>query len=88
MCFAEKTHPELLPHISEHVSPMSALGRLLQQWQKNVYHVSVMPCADKKLEAARAEHVNDDDKRPYTDCALTTGACMRLRGEVIVFPCR
>lgn len=62
MCYAEKTHGSyILPHIATTRSPQAILGALLKQvlgpargWDPaHVYHVTVMPCYDKKLEASR-----------------------------------
>lgn len=38
----------------------------------NVYHVSVMPCYDKKLEASRNDFTSSDGVKEV-DCVLTTG---------------
>ncbi|KAJ1444968.1 iron hydrogenase, partial [Pelagophyceae sp. CCMP2097] len=69
VCFIEKSCPKVLPHVSSARSPMSALGALIKQrdgavlpagaWDKPVAHVAVMPCADKKLEAARRDFLDD-----------------------------
>lgn len=62
MCYAEKTHGSyILPHIAATRSPQAVMGALVKQrlaplkgWQPSqVYHVTVMPCYDKKLEASR-----------------------------------
>lgn len=56
---------------------------------EEVYHVTVMPCYDKKLEAARDDFVFDlepHDKRhqsevnriPEVDSVLTTGEVLEL----------
>ncbi|RRT47211.1 hypothetical protein BHM03_00059315 [Ensete ventricosum] len=55
----------------------------------NVYHVTVMPCYDKKLEAARDEfsfsvdegengHANSVMKIPEVDSVLTSGEVLDL----------
>jgi iron only hydrogenase large subunit-like protein len=62
VCYAEKTHGSyILPYIASSRSPQGIMGALVKQllaplkgWQPSrVYHVSVMPCYDKKLEASR-----------------------------------
>jgi iron only hydrogenase large subunit-like protein len=39
---------------------------------RNVYHVTVMPCYDKKLEAARPDFYDDSLHSRDVDCVLTT----------------
>lgn len=39
-----------------------------------VYHVSVMPCYDKKLEASRPDFFDQEHQTRDVDCVLTTGA--------------
>ena len=64
VCYAEKTHgPLLLPHLSAVRSPQGAAGLLVKQLfcaqrgldPARVYHVAIMPCFDKKLEASRPD---------------------------------
>lgn len=63
VCYAEKTHPHVLPHISRVKSPQALMGtllkttlsRLLDISPARIWHVAVMPCFDKKLEASREE---------------------------------
>jgi len=64
VCYAEKTHGSfILPHISTAKSPQAIMGTVVKrQWGLNrgidpskIYHCTVMPCYDKKLEAAREE---------------------------------
>jgi iron only hydrogenase large subunit-like protein len=38
----------------------------------SIYHVSVAPCFDKKLEASRTEFTNDFHKSKDVDCVLST----------------
>jgi iron only hydrogenase large subunit-like protein len=39
----------------------------------HIYHVTVMPCYDKKLEASRQDFYDDVYKTRDVDCVLTTG---------------
>lgn len=63
ICYAEKTHPHILPHLSRLKSPQALMGTLLKTALSRklgispdrIYHVAVMPCFDKKLEASREE---------------------------------
>lgn len=79
ICYAEKTHGELLPLISKTRSPQQMAGllakRYLYQQEKDtsVYHVTVMPCYDKKLEASRQDFFDDVTSTRDVDCVITTG---------------
>lgn len=64
VCFAEKSAHHLLLFISAVKSPQQLYGS--SQSQK--YTVTVMPCADKKLEATRGDFVDAKD----VDLVLTT----------------
>ncbi|KAI1107596.1 cytosolic Fe-S cluster assembly factor NAR1 [Jackrogersella minutella] len=63
VCYAEKTHPHVLPHISRVKSPQALTGTLLKTVlsrtlgipPERIWHLAVMPCFDKKLEASREE---------------------------------
>ncbi|RCI00018.1 hypothetical protein CU097_013230 [Rhizopus azygosporus] len=78
VCYAEKTHGDVLPHISTAKSPQQMMGSLVKNYfaQKlgqapsQIYHVSVMPCYDKKLEASRPDFEVDGIRD--VDCVLTT----------------
>lgn len=60
-------------------------GRLLKIKNKNspaeVYHVAVMPCYDKKLEASRQDFYNDVYNTRHVDCVITTGELHLLMQE-------
>ncbi|KAL6236189.1 cytosolic Fe-S cluster assembly factor nar1 [Aspergillus navahoensis] len=63
ICYAEKTHPFILPHLSRLKSPQALAGTLLKTAiskklgvpPSRIWHLSIMPCFDKKLEASREE---------------------------------
>lgn len=63
ICYAEKTHPYVLPHLSRVKSPQALMGTLLKTTLSKklgispdrIWHLAVMPCLDKKLEASREE---------------------------------
>lgn len=46
-----------------------------------IYHVAVMPCYDKKLEASRQDFYNDVHKTRHVDCVITTGELDLLMRE-------
>ncbi|KAF8629649.1 hypothetical protein AX17_005588 [Amanita inopinata Kibby_2008] len=81
ICYAEKTHPEMLPYIARTKSPQQTMGTLVKEWlgerwgkrADEIYHVAVMPCYDKKLEASRQDFYNDVYSTRDVDCVITTG---------------
>jgi len=88
ICYAEKTHGELLPFISNVKSPQQVMGSLVKEWigpklgltREDIYHVSVMPCYDKKLEASRQDFATASGNRDV-DCVLTSGEVQRILDE-------
>ncbi|KDN52612.1 iron hydrogenase [Tilletiaria anomala UBC 951] len=95
ICYAEKTHGELLPFISTTKSPQQVAGILAKRYLlplsnrtaakeapfQRVYHVTVMPCYDKKLEASRQDFVDEVTGWKEVDCVLTTGELEKLMEE-------
>ncbi|KAG1734744.1 iron hydrogenase [Suillus paluster] len=81
ICYAEKAHSEMLPFIARTKSPQQVMGTLVKSWFGNrwgvqpdqIYHVSVMPCYDKKLEASRQDFYSDLYSTRDVDCVITTG---------------
>ncbi|KAF7315649.1 Fe-hyd-lg-C domain-containing protein [Mycena indigotica] len=81
ICYAEKAHSEILPFIATTKSPQQVMGTLVKDWMgkkwgklpDEIYHVTVMPCYDKKLEASRSDFFNSDYSTRDVDCVLTTG---------------
>jgi iron only hydrogenase large subunit-like protein len=90
ICYAEKTHPHVLPHLSKLKSPQALTGTLLKSvlckslgiHPSQIWHLAIMPCFDKKLEASREELTNrywqpdesiDDLHNPVrdVDCVIT-----------------
>lgn len=86
VCYAEKTHPHTLPYISHVKSPQQIMGSYVKEVvgselgrsPDKVYHISIMPCYDKKLEASRSDFYNDLYSTRDVDCVLTTGELERL----------
>lgn len=79
VCYAEKTHGELLVPLISHVrSPQSITGRLIKDFfcrkldinSNEIFHVCVMPCYDKKLEASRKDFFIEEGV-PEVDCVVT-----------------
>ncbi|KAF1882450.1 hypothetical protein Lal_00039098 [Lupinus albus] len=98
ICYAEKQLGSfVLPNISKVKSPQQTIGTIIKHYlcqdmglrPEEIYHVTVMPCYDKKLEAARDDFVfqlesHDEDRRsdvnmiPEVDSVLTTGEILEL----------
>ncbi|KAI0109683.1 iron only hydrogenase large subunit domain-containing protein [Nemania sp. FL0031] len=94
VCYAEKTHPYVLPHISKIKSPQALMGTLLKTSLSRtlgispdrIWHLAVMPCFDKKLEASREEltdSVWNGNGRPGSgvrdvDCVITSKEVLML----------
>ncbi|KAM6407417.1 cytosolic iron-sulfur assembly component 3 isoform 1-T1 [Rhynochetos jubatus] len=87
ICYAEKTHGSfIIPYISTAKSPQQVMGSLIKgcfaEWQHRtpdqIYHVTVMPCYDKKLEASRPDFFNQEYQTRDVDCVITTGEVLKL----------
>lgn len=81
VCYAEKTHGSfILPYISTTRSPQQIMGVLVKQFLAEklkitgdqIYHVTIMPCYDKKLEASRDDFFNDVLQCRDVDCVITS----------------
>lgn len=82
ICYAEKTHGEfILPYISATRSPQQMMGSLVKDHfakaqglsPGKIYHVTVMPCYDKKLEASRPDFYNEEEESREVDLVITSG---------------
>ncbi|KAF9887797.1 Cytosolic Fe-S cluster assembly factor nar1 [Aspergillus nanangensis] len=93
ICYAEKTHPFILPHLSRLKSPQALSGTLLKSVlsktlgvpASRIWHLAVMPCFDKKLEASREELTDAswNSSEPASpvrdvDCVITTRELLSL----------
>ncbi|KAK0615399.1 Cytosolic Fe-S cluster assembly factor nar1 [Lasiodiplodia hormozganensis] len=92
ICYAEKTHPYVLPHLSRMKSPQALAGTLVKSvlYRKfgippeKVWHLAVMPCFDKKLEASRSELTSaawlPSSSNPVrdVDCVITARELLSL----------
>ncbi|KAK6743665.1 hypothetical protein RB195_010760 [Necator americanus] len=81
VCYAEKSHGAfLLPFLSKVRSPQAMCGALVKDFLSHqfgvlpsaIYHATVMPCFDKKLEASRPDFYVHDSEIRETDCVLST----------------
>lgn len=90
VCYAEKAQGDLLPLLSAARSSQGVMGALVKKFwapqngrnAAEVYHVTAMPCYDKKLEASRQDFYSDVYKTRDTDCVLTTGELDLLLAEM------
>jgi len=94
VCYAEKTHPYVLPHLSRVKSPQALMGTLLKTTLSKllrispdrIWHLAIMPCFDKKLEASREELTDtvwNGDGKPGrgvrdVDCVITSKEILML----------
>ncbi|XP_054851546.1 cytosolic iron-sulfur assembly component 3 [Eublepharis macularius] len=87
ICYAEKTHGSfIIPYISTTKSPQQVMGSLVKghfsERQRlrpdQIYHVAVMPCYDKKLEASRPDFFIQEHQTREVDCVITTGEVLKL----------
>jgi len=95
ICYAEKTHgDDVLPYISAVKSPQQVMGTILKRYActslgllpEDIYHVTIMPCYDKKLEAAREDFIFEVEREGVpggsmiteVDCVLTSSEILDL----------
>ncbi|RFU36013.1 hypothetical protein B7463_g400, partial [Scytalidium lignicola] len=92
ICYAEKTHPHVLPHLSRLKSPQALMGTILKTTLSRklgispdrIWHVAIMPCFDKKLEASREKLTdtiwNGDSAKGVrdVDCVITSKELLML----------
>lgn len=81
VCYAEKAHGNfILPYISTTRSPQQIMGVLVKQYlaqqlcvsADKIYHITVMPCYDKKLEASRDDFYSETLNSKDVDCVITS----------------
>ncbi|KAM9392831.1 cytosolic Fe-S cluster assembly factor narfl [Pholidichthys leucotaenia] len=90
ICYAEKTHGEyILPYISTTRSPQQMMGSLVKGYfaeqqglsPQQIYHVAVMPCFDKKLEASRSDFYLSKAETREVDCVITSAEVLNMLEE-------
>lgn len=81
ICYAEKSFPKVLPYIATSKSPQQVMGTIVKKYvakeldmndARKIYHVAIMPCFDKKLEASRPEFEQE------VNLVLTSGEIVDL----------
>ena len=86
--YVENENPKYLPNISSCKSPMEMFGALVRDQYKakdaedgkKTFHIAIMPCTAKKMEAAREEFATDGN--PDVDLVLTTHEVIDMIKEV------
>lgn len=53
--------------------PFAAMFPTQHLTPDKIYHVAVMPCHDKKLEASRPDFFSQEHQTRDVDCVITTG---------------
>lgn len=87
ICYAEKQKSSLIPTISQVRSPQQLTGVMLkdvitrscQVTRSEIYHVAIMPCFDKKLEASRGEFQVDEARD--VDTVITSAEVVNMIKE-------
>lgn len=88
-CYWEKQGGDLLGLLSNVMSPQGIAGSYvkrrmaLQDPSKTVYHLTIQPCFDRKLEAARDGYMASV---PHTDCVLSTVELLQWMNDCHVSP--
>ncbi|AFR96934.1 cytosolic Fe-S cluster assembly factor NAR1 [Cryptococcus neoformans C23] len=90
VCYAEKAQGDMLPLLSAARSSQGIIGALAKSWYgpklqykpDEIYHVTAMPCYDKKLEASRSDFYSSLYSTRDVDCVLTTGELDLLLQEL------
>ena len=85
--YLENENPKYLKNISTCKSPMEMVGAIFRDKYaakdaadgRTTYHIAIMPCTAKKMEAARPEFVHDG--RPDVDLVLTTREVIDMMQE-------
>ncbi|KAK6909480.1 cytosolic Fe-S cluster assembly factor NAR1 [Kwoniella mangroviensis CBS 10435] len=90
VCYAEKAQGDMLHLLSNARSSQGIIGALAKDWYghkmnhkpNEIYHVTAMPCYDKKLEASRSDFYSSLYSTRDVDCVLTTGELDLLLQEL------
>lgn len=92
ICYAEKTQQQLVGSLSRTKSPQQIMGTLVKHFfpQKalqsaiapaRVFHATVMPCYDKKLEASRPDFFDEIHQTRDVDCVIATSELVQIIEE-------
>ncbi|KAM7262913.1 hypothetical protein ACFE04_000596 [Oxalis oulophora] len=93
ICYAEKLLGSfVLPYVSSVKSPQQTIGATIKHHLCNkigvrpneIYHVTIMPCYDKKLEAAREDFVfQPESQEECQDNGITEVDSVLTSGEIL-----
>jgi iron only hydrogenase large subunit-like protein len=87
ICYAEKTQgKQILPFISTVKSPQQIIGAFVKKQIASklqippnlIFHVTIMPCFDKKLEGSRNDFFDEMYETRDVDCVLTTSEIVTM----------
>lgn len=92
VCYVEKRYREFVPLLSRTRSPQQMAGTLVKHvWRPEgramdrIFHCTVMPCFDKKLEASREDFVADlegsSSSSKEVDTVITTTELVQVLAE-------
>eukprot|EP01029_Cantina_marsupialis_P014883 TRINITY_DN3257_c0_g1_i1.p1 TRINITY_DN3257_c0_g1~~TRINITY_DN3257_c0_g1_i1.p1 ORF type:complete len:553 (+),score=190.56 TRINITY_DN3257_c0_g1_i1:98-1756(+) len=89
VCYAEKTHPQVIRHLSTAKSAQQITGTLIKSVYapliningNEVFHAAIMPCFDKKLEGSRKDFYDGENKCADVDCVLATAEIIEYLTE-------
>jgi len=81
VCLIEKSIHDAVPHLATTKSTLAMAGAF---WKRhaNLFHLAIMPCHDKKLEASRKDF-QDESAQKDVDMVITTQECLQLVQEAI-----
>ena len=91
ICYAEKTHGEfILPYLSSVKSPQQMMGILVKRYLAkrlaihagDIFHFTIMPCYDKKLEATRSDFVTVGTEIRDVDTVIATNELKLLMDQL------
>lgn len=94
ICYAEKTQPQLVDQLSRVKSPQQIMGTVSKYFfaskilsqnisPAHIFHVTVMPCYDKKLEASRPDFFDETYQTRDVDCVISTSELMKMIEEKV-----
>lgn len=95
VCYAEKTQPQIIDNLSRVKSPQQIMGTLTKYFfaskllgqsisPAHIFHVTVMPCYDKKLEASRPDFFDETFQTRDVDCVISTSELMKMIDEKLL----
>ena len=87
VCLVEKSTHSAVRHLSKSKSPMSMAGAFWRRYHSHstdqIFHLAIMPCHDKKLEASRKDFANFATNQQDVDMVLTTQEWLHLMANFL-----